>query len=298
MAQDTSFIGQVAKAVEIGRQIQEHTFSDYGGVINGAEAANQKKQILNFFHISSGKSVSFKAFLKSFNDNFSSNWGEETVYGRMDNIQKFSNTSRKISVEWVVPAASIEEARDNLHRCEHLFSMLYPNYEGNGRNANTISAAPLIKVKFANLIRSSGQEGKNEMARIGGLVTAIEGFTFNPDVNMGFYDVLDPSKGLMLFPKVISLNCTMRILHSKPVGWTKGGESGVQWIDGLEHDQFPYGVDNLTGKYSVEGPGGYFNLPANEIADKRLSNGALKNGDTSNEWLIRDVILSQQVNKP
>ena len=50
------------------------------------------------------KVVAFKAFLTSFSQNFQSSWNQESVYGRIDPIATFDNTTRTINVAWDIPA--------------------------------------------------------------------------------------------------------------------------------------------------------------------------------------------------
>ena len=62
---------------------------------DGSDAlSTQFKYNIEFFHMPSGESVSFKAFLTNFSDSFEADWGEEEVYGRMDPIMTFQGTKR------------------------------------------------------------------------------------------------------------------------------------------------------------------------------------------------------------
>ena len=76
----------------------------------------------------------------------------------MDQIYTFQNTTRQISVGFVVPAFDAEDARCNLTKVTKLTRKLYPYYsDGAGNNATSISKAPLMRVEFVNLI----QDGRN-----------------------------------------------------------------------------------------------------------------------------------------
>jgi len=169
---------------------------------------NRHNYWIEFHHIPSGQSVSFKAFLTNFSDDYKSNWNLETVMGRMDPLPTFTNTTRSITVDWDVPAATPAEARQNFERVQSLNEMLYPSYE-NG----VMVGAPLFKVRMMNFVkegRSSGISGASES----GLIAIIDGFSFNPDLDAGF---IEASRG-RVFPKNIKMSCTMNIQHSSQRG--------------------------------------------------------------------------------
>ena len=161
-------------------------------------------------HLPSGQDVKFKAFLTQFEDQFTSDWNTEQVFGRMDPIKNYRGTQRIITLGWDVVANDLEEAKFNLENCSLLLSMLYPSFEDGQQdntqttaegsvqraaeesallgpnqetaatvNGNTtrIQGAPLFKLKFANLIQSTKATG--DLSNIeDGLVGAIDGLTY------------------------------------------------------------------------------------------------------------------------
>ena len=94
-----------------------------------------------------GYVVEFPAFLTDFSQTFDATWNSENVFGRMDPIATYQGTKRSISLGLDIPAGSIGEAQDNLKRCSSLTTMVYPGY-----NNGVLSKAPLVRIKFANLI--------------------------------------------------------------------------------------------------------------------------------------------------
>ena len=64
------------------------------------ENAGQK---LEFHQLVSNTRVDFKAFVTQFEDQYTSEWNEETVFGRMDPIATFKRTGRKINLGWDIP---------------------------------------------------------------------------------------------------------------------------------------------------------------------------------------------------
>jgi hypothetical protein len=144
--------------------------------------------------------VEFKAFLTTLNQNFSSTWNSEDVYGRNDPIATFQGTKRTISLAWDVPAASFAEAKDNLERTALLAQLLYPGYK-----EDVIAKPPLVKVKFANLIKNSSTDD--------GLLGYIDSLAINPVLDMGMFNVDQE-----FFPKVISLSFNLNVLHQHDLG--------------------------------------------------------------------------------
>jgi hypothetical protein len=171
--------------------------------------ANQKDLWIKIKHLPSGNSVKFKAMLKSFSDNFESNWNSEEVYGRMDPIETFQGTKRIIQIEWDVVAYDLYEAEDNLYNADRLSTFLYPVYSDLG-NSNSITTAPLLRMKFSNLISSVNSEG---------LLGRLAGFQYTPDLDSG---VFFNSNNLMC-PQAITINATFHVLHEHSLGWNSAG---------------------------------------------------------------------------
>ena len=221
--------------------------------------ANNKNYYLKFFHIPTSKFVKFKAYITKFSDQFSSKNNPTQVFGRMDPIVTFQNTTRKISCGFTVTAASSREVTENMRKINLLMQMLYPKYADAGVTS-TIAASPLFRIKFANLIRSataapyiSSQAAAENEGTVApesleesdydtktGLLGAIDGFTVSPNFNVGFQDGEDYAN-----PMQIPLSFNFTVLHEHAVGWqgetdaTFGGTvSGV----GLAN-QFPYYLD-------------------------------------------------------
>ena len=219
-------------------------------------------------HLPSQQGVTFKAFLTQFEDQFSSDWTTEQVFGRMDPIRSFRGTQRMISLGFDVLAGDVDEAKWNLKNCSHLLSMLYPSYgeaninpgpdapppeDGSSaqfkatknitdsndsssrspNNAATILGAPLFRLKFANLIQSANADGKPVTSIDSGLIGSIDGLTYSPDVEQGFFDV-----GVgELYPQTIKLSFSFFVAHDHPLGWGKQGDKKEFRTDG---NSFPY----------------------------------------------------------
>jgi|TARA_E500000305_G_scaffold108560_1_gene111248 hypothetical protein len=196
--------------------------------------ANQRALYLSFFHLASNSEVNFKAFITSYSETFSSEYNMEHVFGRNDPIATFKHTARRVSVSWDVPAASLEEAKTNLGRCNNLAQFMYPAYTGG--TAGTLSKPPLMKIRFANLIKNSSR-GPDPGARVSGLLAAVNAVTITPsfDDSSGFFD-----EGVgRLYPKLITISCDFTALHEHDMGW--GPNRG---FNSAELRDFPFGQAN------------------------------------------------------
>ena len=123
--------------------------------------------VIQFYSIPTGESLSFKAFLTQFEDQYSSEWNDTPSFGRMDPIHTFKRTSRTISLGWDVPAASVNEAKLNLLNAQKLLSLLYPVYDSFdlvGLSPDGAQAA-VDKVNLTFTDDSVGDELKEEVTR-------------------------------------------------------------------------------------------------------------------------------------
>jgi len=229
--------------------------------------ANQGK-VIEFTHVPSNTQVFFKAFITTFNETYSSNWKEETVYGRNDPIFQYQNTVRKITLAFKVPAATKSEAFENLGRISKLAQFLYPYYD-NPNNAATIAQSPLIRIKMMNMIASSaryadgmggaaaqgrpaGQYGVQfgDLAKGGPPAAAWANTSASEALlgvvsNLSYAHNLDGDAGVIEFPggvlpKLIEVNLDFAVIHESPLGWNT-----VKGLKGLHFRSkaFPYGID-------------------------------------------------------
>ena len=197
-----------------------------------------------------GLVIKMPAWVTDFSQNFDSTWNQEEVYGRVDPIATFQGTKRTISVSLTIPSGNLQEAVDHFNMCGDLPKLLYPGYLdiiGKGKltpaekkqkkaleakqrtdpsrqneaalekigqrlEGRVIAKPPLVKIKYANLIKSSKPGG-------GPLLGYITSLSWNPQIDMGYF-----TKDSKLFPKVINLSFTFSVLHQHSVGFTNKGK--------------------------------------------------------------------------
>lgn len=211
--------------------------------------ANSRFWQIDLHHIATGKCVQFKSFITQFEDRWKTDFKSTSVYGRMDPIQTFQGTQRVIELGWSVPSISTTDAQANLHSFEHLSSMLYPTYEVRknniGQTIRTMSSAPVMKIKFANLVQDVRVNATTPSAVEGGLIGTVSGFSMKPNLDMGFFN---PAPGI-LYPKEFELSCTFTVLHSHALGWD---EDNINWLgDEAGATNYAYGTHPMTGDHSI-----------------------------------------------
>lgn len=190
------------------------------------EIAEKSGQIITFTSVSTGEEVSFPAFMTAFSDDYSVGWSGETTFGRTDPIKHYTSTTRNIQAAFDILARNRQIAIENFQNYARLIKMLYPVYSdpiGKENNSRTIKAAPLIRIKYANYIRSAKSQN--------GLLGCIQGFSFNPDFSGGHFLTQENE----MIPVKHSVSFRFEPLHEHPLGSDLSG-------DFLE-DSFPHNQD-------------------------------------------------------
>ena len=228
---------QVAK-MSSGERYQNN--SVYGP--DGSDMLGNKGFVVDFQHVPSGKKIYFKAFLENYVETFSPEWNSETVYGRMDPIYLFKNTTRNISIALKIPAATESEAYENLAKVQALTQFLYPMYWA-ADEATTIAQSPLLRLGIMNMVRSreEGSSGENFSEPrsyhqdSNGLLGVLKSLTINHNL-AGETGVIErgPTGGNVL-PKLIEINFDFDVIHEHALGWDS--------TEQFSTPAFPYGTN-------------------------------------------------------
>lgn len=197
--------------------------------------ANEREQYVEFYHLATEVSLSFKAFLEKFQDKYDPSWTEDEVFGRMDDLALFKRTKRTLSLSFKIPASTQEEAIFNTQQVGKLQARQYPTYDEFGGGATSISGGPLFRVKFLNLIQNSAAPGGD--AEVSGLLGKISSFSCTPDLTQGVYDIEYNGQNA-IFPKLWELSFDLGVFHEHKLGFTNDGDPR----DGFE--QFPYNAND------------------------------------------------------
>jgi len=229
-----------------------------GGRLPGANNLFARQGIdLTISHVATGLQVAFPAFLELISDAYTSDWDEESVFGRMDAIPTFRSTRRTLSVAWNVPGESFEASVENVGRVNKLISFLYPLYDYSrvsqgdkqvgGAGATAINQSPLVRVSFGNLIQDA-VTGR-------GLLGHLQGLTFDPVLEHGMFSRKLTKTGkdgvaVEYFPKTFRLNFELTVLHGHELGFKtqKDAEQRFQHLDrDVSFHNFPYGAPAASG---------------------------------------------------
>ncbi len=124
--------------------------------------------------------VGFHAFLTSLSDDYSASYDSMEAFGRVEPIKTYKGTTRKISFSFILAAYSQKDYENMWVKINKLTTMIYPQFS-EGRKlvspdgkyslsapfSQSISAAPLVRVRIGDLIRSN--YSKFALARLFGL---------------------------------------------------------------------------------------------------------------------------------
>jgi len=135
-----------------------------------------------YFHdLRTNEIISFHAFLASVTDGFSPKWKEEEGFGRMDPVQIYQKTTRKIGLSFYVAATSKEDFDEMWFAVNRLISMTYPQWSRGVQRkdaaGNTFiqpfsqmpTASPVIRMRLGELFKSN--YSKMSLERLFGLAT-------------------------------------------------------------------------------------------------------------------------------
>ena len=136
-----------------------------------------------YFHdLRTNEVISFQAFLESLTDSYSVSYAESAGYGRIDPVKIYQNTSRSISLSWMLVATSPEDFDSMWWSINKLVSMCYPQFSmgkpvkaGKKKFVMPFSqiptASPVIRLRVGDVIRSN--YSRFNLARIFGMSEAI-----------------------------------------------------------------------------------------------------------------------------
>ena len=216
-------------------------------------------------HVATGLVVFLdEYYLTEFQDTIDTKYNSVNAYGRMDPILNYQGSTRKISLG----LQKDKPSKAYLQIISKLQKMQYPVYK-KGSNALTIQRPPLVKVKFANLIKDG--DGLYLLCALNGFAfTPSVGFTpeNSPNIRWGETEKpltdgetkkeAEPSKDFIGFQQV-NLKFDFTVLHRYPMGFSND-------------DQYSHIKDPHLKSYRLNGD------------DKMKFLGGDRTGPVSNEW--------------
>jgi hypothetical protein len=189
----------------------------------------------------------------AFNETYNSNWTSEEVFGRADPIHMFKNTTRNITLSFMVPASTEGEAYENITKTQELIQKLYPAYT-NVQGAQTIAQSPLVRMKVVNMTQRA-VPGTGDVQGFGdpspdfmlmsadasdGLLGIIKNVSINhhlDDPNTGVFEI---DRGVIL-PKLIEIQIEFSAIHEMPLAQEHSWNTDDRTQD---FETFPYGYSS------------------------------------------------------
>lgn len=198
-------------------------------------------------HVPTGELIDFKPYLTKFSDNYKSDWQQNFVMGRMDQIPTFKRTTRTISLGFDVPSDDENEAKENYQKYLRLKSFLYPVYktqQTSQENTKTDieqtgipqNLSPATREYYAAVKNAATLEQKLGLRKDVAIMSSspllgikfsdlihekddflygyIDGFNYQPDQEMGFFVTTNT-----LRPKSFSVDFNFNVIHTNPLGW-------------------------------------------------------------------------------
>jgi hypothetical protein len=207
---------------------------------------NERDFSIKIKHIPTGRQVTFIGWVTAFSDSFTSTWNPVQVYGRMDPLSTFQGTQRKITIGFDVIAESQQESMRNDNKMNQLIQFLYPVYDKGtpttlgttSRDESIIAAAPLLQLRYANLVQNNGN--------LDGLIGYLDGVDYAPTIESGQF--FAPGIANQMYYQQLSISLSFTVLHTHLVGWVKGeddtfffgGDPG-SYSEGRNLQNFPHG---------------------------------------------------------
>ena len=208
-------------------------------------AYNQKWSRLEIINLNAQNSavksdrVFFKAFIRSFRDNFMPGWQETQYPNQSVPLAHQSMPKRIIQIEWTVPSANAEEAINNLKKCSWLAQSMYPTLKRVSGNKNYRPKSTFMAIKFANFIQAT--DG-------GPLPGYISSFSYTPNLVEGIHilsqkqapnnktkKLFANAKGKHLFPNLVDI-----VMEFKPI--QTRDSFGLLEDEGWNNSSWPYGI--------------------------------------------------------
>ena len=185
-------------------------------------------------HIKNPPRITFMAFLDAFTDTLNPEYSAQQVYGRNDAYHIWKGSRRSIRLSWVIPSSGKNMALRNLSHISWFMASLYPAYKEVGGGSNAVSASPLFRVKYANMITSANYP-------LEGLLCVIKNVQLSHNKKAGFISMKPGGQGQL----------------TRDVGEGEGGDIGIVGDIGGINDGSIF--DDLMG--TVETRPEYFLIP-------------------------------------
>jgi len=167
------------------------------------------------------------------NQTFTPKYEAQEVYGRMDPIVTYKNTTRTMTISFTCQAHHVWDKPsgvvNNIRNINLLTQLLYPAYFPDGTTIHgdpsaVLGAPPFFRIRYGNYIGSFKRGGEFLGEAESGLTGYIESFSHKLGVipkNVAFGKQGD-DKGYRALPRMIDVGFTYKVIHDELVGWYRG----------------------------------------------------------------------------
>jgi len=272
----------------------------------GAKELDRMPTMLNPYP-KEAKTIELFSYLDDYSDTFSPTYNGNPVFGRMDPIVNYQNTTRKITLSLKIPAVDLYQARMNLAKLSKFASFMYPVYGKNINGGHYIKQPPLSRLKFGNLIKDQ-KSGKGLYGYFdGGLNIKWDlesGIFIGPtaqyreklhergDADGGgmHHDYLteNTEDGNRYYPKIVNLSLTFVVLHDHLLGHGTN-EVNAGYVETMDEIKDVYGFHKHVPMHTGIESSGVELQSGNEPNQSNMTNDELvrfQNEDNNNEMYI------------
>ena len=232
-------------------------------------------------HPESGRgTIDFEYFvyLTAFEERFNARWSNGArSYGRLNPMHYYGGTEREASLSFSLPATTVQESKQNLHKCSELARATYGRYrdwtlDAAGVKDFTMVGHRYFRMDFGSMIRDER--------------VFISGFTFNINPDAGVFDFAVPTvdesfraslhsyfappfnsmeQGQVL-PKQIDVQLNIIFRHNYPLGFGGPNRVGLptRWAENRNRD-FPHGTGHIDVQPYMSHTSGSFSTIVSEI---------------------------------
>lgn len=211
-------------------------------------------------------------FLTTYNETFEATWAvNDSNFGALNKTYRYSQTNRKISLSFKLPARNVADSKENLEFCQKLARLTYGKYYRQEGSQNTFNTPTYnyqgalfdIRFNFGNLIRNENVyisefefttnfdagifeysatpvTTENGQVPLGQLKDSLftQGSADLPETSYTNHAQLGK-----VYPKEVEVSLQMTILHDYPLGFGGPRRQGepLKWAENKNRD-WPHGT--------------------------------------------------------
>jgi len=206
-----------------------------GGVTTIPDPADFWNARISLTHVATGASFeNLPIMLANVEEQYKPTFKKESVYGRMDPIPTYQNTTRDLTIGFVIHNKSYSHQMSAAILSD-LIKMLYPLYSANKAGTGYLAAAPLLRVKL------------HQYTGAGGVLAVINSFNISKylDKDAAARTLhTENTPGGAIYPNSYTITMGLSVIHEGgKVGWVYDpNDSTIKFGQG---GKYPMGEDSF-----------------------------------------------------